>query len=315
MDPAAAEGHRLVAVAASSRERAVRFAAAHGVERVLDDYQAVIDDPEVDVIYNPLVNSLHTRWNLRALAAGKRVLSEKPLAVDAAEARTVRDAVHRSAGTPVEAFHYLHHPSVRRIEEIIRAGRLGDIVSVDIVLDTENPGPSDPRWSWELAGGATMDLGCYVLHAHRQLARWLEVPEPRVGSASSVAWIGDRRVDASMTVELDYLDGVPTTARWDMDAPERRMTWTVHGSKGTLLHPAFAVPHLDNRLLLTIDGQSTVETIGNTTSYTYQLRRLAEALDGGPAFGIDVDDAVANAELIDAVYQTAGLLPRPEAVE
>ena len=88
--PAAELGHRLVAVAARDRSRAEVFADKYGVERVLDGYQAVIDDPEVDVVYNPLANSLHAPWNLAAIAAGKPVLSEKPFARDQSEARLRR---------------------------------------------------------------------------------------------------------------------------------------------------------------------------------------------------------------------------------
>jgi predicted dehydrogenase len=96
VEPAAATGHRLVAVAARSPERARRFADEHGVERVLDSYQAVVDDPDVDVVYNPLPNSLHAEWNIKAAQAGKHVLAEKPSALDAAQAEEVRAAVRCS---------------------------------------------------------------------------------------------------------------------------------------------------------------------------------------------------------------------------
>ncbi len=264
----------------------------------------------MDVVYNPLVNSLHARWNLAALAAGKQVLSEKPMAANAFEAHAMRDGAAHSAGTIVEGFHYLHHPSVARIEELVRTGALGEITAVDVTLEIPSPPDSDPRWSYELAGGALMDLGCYVLNAHRQLARWARLAEPRVRSATAVLRAGQADVDEAMTVELDYLPGVPAIARWNMNASERRMVWTVTGARGSVTHAAFGVPHLDNRLYLRLDGRESVEALGDTTSYTYQLRRYAAFLAGSNTFPLDVADAVANAELMDAVLRAAGVALR-----
>ena len=112
--PAAELGHRLVAVAARDPSRAELFAEKYGVERVVDGYQDVIDDPEVDVVYNPLANSLHAPWNLAAIAAGKPVLSEKPFARDQSEARTVAEAADAAGVTVLEGFHYFFHPVTQR---------------------------------------------------------------------------------------------------------------------------------------------------------------------------------------------------------
>ena len=166
--PAAELGHRLVAVAARDRSRAETFAEKYGVERVLDGYQDVIDDPEVDVVYNPLANSLHAPWNLAAIAAGKPVLSEKPWARDELEARRVVETSN-TAGVPVvEGFHYLHHPVTRRAFALASDGSLGDVTHVEVRMQMPPPGDDDPRWSYELAGGALMDLGCYRGVRHRR---------------------------------------------------------------------------------------------------------------------------------------------------
>ena len=117
-------------------------------------------------------------------------------------------------------------------------------------------------------------------------------------------------IDAAMHVELDYGAGVTGSCTWDMDAGHRTMTWTVVGSKGAATSPAYAVPHLDNRLIITRDGRTTQETLGNQTSYTYQLAHLADTLRDSTPFLIDMDDSVSNAELIDACYRSAGLSPR-----
>jgi len=127
VDPSRLRRHRLVAVAARDRSRAEAFAAQRGVEKVHQTYAEVIDDPEVEVVYNTLVNSLHVQWNEYALNAGKHVLSEKPFARNAAEALVVRDVARTASGQIVEGFPYLHHPVNQRLRELVTSGELGDV--------------------------------------------------------------------------------------------------------------------------------------------------------------------------------------------
>jgi predicted dehydrogenase len=307
VDPSRVLGHRLVAVAARDRSRAEAFAAQRRIEKVHQTYADVVDDPEVEVVYNALVNSLHAQWNQYALSAGKHVLSEKPFARNAAEASFVRNVARTAPGQIVEGFHYLHHPVNQRLRELVTSGELGEVQQVDIELSITSPPETDPRWSLELAGGATMDLGCYVLNAARQVGRWVD-EVPSVVSARAI--LKKPNVDASMRVELDYSRGIRGRVQWDMDAKSRQMVWTVSGTEGTAVVPAFAVPHMDNRIVITRGGTSEEQILGDQTSYTYQLAALADTLRAGAEFLIDVDDSVANAELIDEVYRRAGLSPR-----
>ena len=270
-------------------------------------YADVIDDPDIDLVYNALVNSLHTKWNLDALHAGKHVLSEKPMASNADEAALVAEVARQSGRTLVEGFHYLHHPVSRRLQELVVSGVLGEVERVEVVLEIPSPPDTDPRWSLDLAGGATMDLGCYVLHAARQVGRWTS-GEPRVTGAEAA--LRTPGIDAGMAVELSYPNGTVASCRWDMAATERSMTWSVVGAKATATSLAFAVPHLDPRLLVHGVRETTTETLGDRTSYTYQLAALADTLERGTAFPVDLDDAVSNAELVDECYRRAGLTPR-----
>ena len=193
VEPSKLLGHQLVAVAARDRSRAEAFAAQRGVEKVHQTYAEVIDDPEVEVVYNALVNSLHAKWNSYALNAGKHVLSEKPFASNATEALLVRDVAQSAAGQIVEGVHYLHHPVNQRLAELVTSGELGDIQRVEIELTIPAPPDSDPRWSLELAGGATMDLGCYVLTppgrsvaGYARLHRWSAPTPPSKSPASTL---------------------------------------------------------------------------------------------------------------------------------
>jgi predicted dehydrogenase len=289
--PARTLGHELVAVAARDRARAEAFAVERGITKVHDTYADVIADPDVDLVYNALVNSLHARWNIAALEAGKHVPSEKPLTSNAEEARAVRAAALSSPGQIIEGFHYTHHPVNLRLRELVTSGALGDIRRVDLVLAIPAPPDTDPRWSLELSGGATMDLGCYVLDAARQFGLWIDAA-PEIVSLDATLWAPE--VDASMRVELAYPNGVTGHWVWDMDAEERTMTWSVTGSEGVATSPAFAVPHMDNRLVVTRDGQTSVEVLGDDTSYTYQLARLVDSLRGEQPFPTDIDGSVAT---------------------
>jgi len=198
VDPARMLGHEVVAVAARDRARAEAFAAERGIATVHGAYADVIADPGVDLVYNALVNSLHARWNVAALGAGKDVLSEKPLTSNAEQARGVRAAARACPGLIVEGFHYVHHPVNLRLGELVASGALGEIRRVELVLAIPAPPESDPRWSRELAGGATMDLGCYALDAARTFGQWIKAA-PEIASVD--ATLRAPEVDASMRVQ------------------------------------------------------------------------------------------------------------------
>ena len=302
--PARILGHELAAIAARDRGRAEAFAAERGITQVYDSYADLIADPDIDVVYNALINSEHARWNIAALEAGRHVLSEKLMSVTAEQARQIEQVAATARGRIVEGFHYLHHPVNQALRDLILSGRLGAIQRVELVLSTEPPPRADPRWSAEFFGGATMDLGCYVLNAARHLGRWLDHP---VTGTSARATMRSPGVDSAVQAELTIGDTITCTAAWDMDAHERIMTWTVIGSEGRATSPAFAVPHQDNRLIISCQGTISEHAYGDQTSYTYQLANLAHTLYTGEPFITDLTDAIANAELIDKIRDQAGL--------
>ena len=310
VEPAQLTGHRLVAVAARDRGRAEQFASDSGVERVLDSYQAVIDDPEVEAIYNPLPNGLHGPWNLRAIAAGKHVLSEKPSASNAAEARAVRDAVAGSDVKFMEAFHYRYHPVMNRMLEIAGSGELGALSHIDVHMSFPNDDPTDPRWDLSLAGGATMDVGCYAIHGLRTLGA-VGGGEPSVVSASAIEREGSPGMDATMEADLLYPSGLTAHFVSSFTVPEMDFTMRIIGTDGEAFAHNFCVASFDDRIDVTSNGQSRVEALGKKTSYTYQLEAFADHVRNGAPIFNDADDALVQAEFIDSVYQAAGLPVRP----
>ena len=166
---------RVVAVAARDRDKAARFAHKHAIATVHGSYEALLADPSVDAVYNPLPNGLHGKWTRAALAAGKHVLCEKPFTANADEAAEVAAAAAASGRVVMEAFHYRYHPLAARVRAIVESGELGPLRRVETALCFPLPRFSDIRYDASLAGGATMDAGCYAVHMARSFG--LEEPE------------------------------------------------------------------------------------------------------------------------------------------
>jgi predicted dehydrogenase len=308
--PAHATGTRLVAIAARDRQRAAAFATTHGVERVAASYPDLLADPEIEAVYNPLPNALHGPWNLAAVKAGKHVLSEKPFAANADEATEVRDAGHRAGVVVADGFHYLYHPVMRRLLDLLAAGELGELTGVEATVFMPDPGVGDPRWSFDLAGGALMDLGCYALHAHRALAKW-GGGEPRVVQAKAGERAGASQVDEWLDADLAYPSGVTGSARCNMAADRWEMTCRVVGTRGSATVMNFVQPHLDDRVVVDVGPDRRVEHLGTRSSYIHQLEAFIAAVRRGAPMPTDADDAVATMRLIDDCYLAAGLDPRP----
>jgi predicted dehydrogenase len=308
--PAHDTGTRLVAVAARDRSRADAFAEQHGVERVYDSYADVIADADVEAIYNPLANGLHGPWNLAAVQAGKHVLSEKPFASNADEAAEVRDAAAKAAVVVLEGFHYIFHPVMQRMLDLLDSGEMGDLERVEAVMIIPAPDDDDPRWSLPLAGGALMDLGCYALHAHRMLAPW-GGGEPTLVAARGEARDGKPGVDEWLDADLEFPDGPTGSARCNMAGDFERMTLRIVGSRGIATAANFVLPQRDDRIFVATPAGERVEQLGTRPSYTYQLEAFTARLREDEPLPIDADDAVTSMQLIDQCYRAAGFEPRP----
>ncbi|MEO6116946.1 MAG: Gfo/Idh/MocA family oxidoreductase [Pseudolysinimonas sp.] len=295
----------IVAVAARDEQRAQAFATAWDIERAYGSYEQLLEDPDVDVIYNPLPNGLHGRWTVASVAAGKHVLCEKPFAANADEARWVASQVDKSGLVVMEAFHYRYHPIFARALEIMHSGELGEIVSIDAAFCDQGPPPGDIRWSLDLAGGALMDVGCYPVH----LLRSLMGDEPTVDEAH--AHEQTPGVDADLDIHMTFPGGVTGTARSSMHSAERDVSALIVGTRGELAVQNPFLPQEGNSLTLTVGQTSYVEHATTETTFEFQLRALADAVLRGAPVVTDTADAIANMTVIDAGYAAAGLLPRP----
>lgn len=310
VQPAHAVGARLVAIGARDHSRAKAYADQHGFERAYGSYQDVIDDPDVDVIYNPLANGLHGPLNLRAIAAGKHVLTEKPSASNAVEARAVRDAAKTAGVQYVEAFHYAYHPLMQRMLELAGNGEIGELVRVEARMLMPPPAATDARWDWALAGGALMDVGCYAVHALRDLAP-LASGEPSVVRATAGELPTHPGVDAWMSADMAYPSGLTALMETSMTHGVLDFSLRLIGSNGEAYAPAFILPHTDDRIIITSGTTQRIEHLGTRTTYTYQFEALTRLLTDGVSMRTDADDAVRTMELIDTLYLATGMQPRP----
>jgi predicted dehydrogenase len=308
LEPARLLGARLVAVAARDRDRAETWAAANGVERVHDTYESVIADPDVEAIYNPLPNSFHAPWNAAALHAGKHVLTEKPFAANAEEARRVHELAQSSDRIVFEGFHYAYHPIFSRLLELISDGTIGELTQFHVAMEMPSPAVDDLRWSWPLAGGAFMDLGCYCVHAIRMLAA-AQGGAPTLLHAAAVERAGVTQIDERATATFRLPNGAEATALANMAGPWN-FSITATGTGGQIHLPDFLHTNDDDRLIVTTGEGQTVEHLGALSTYTYQLDAFTKAIRQGRPYLTTTSDSVSTMELVDDCYRRAGLRPR-----
>jgi predicted dehydrogenase len=293
----------VTAVAARDGSRARQFADKHGIPRAYDSYEALLNDPGVDAVYNPLPNALHGRWTREALEAGKHVLCEKPFMANSREAREIADLAARSGLVVMEAFHYRYHPFAARVQQIIASGELGTLQRVEAADCFWMPKFSANAYNYELGGGALMDLGSYVV----DMLRTFGGSTPEVVSAQ--AKLRSPQVDRAMTAELRFPEGHTGHLRcslWSSDPPH--YTARVIGDRGELrLHPVIPYQQFSVR---SADGRRVERFFKARSTYEYQLEAFAAAVLRGEPVKTTPAEAVENMTVIDEIYRAAGLSPR-----
>lgn len=292
-------------IAARDIARGRTFAQKHHIPQVFASYDELLADPTIDAVYIPLPNSLHEPWTLKALAAGKHVLCEKPFASNAIEAERMAEAAQQSGLVLMEAFHYRYHPLAARMKEIVSSGELGTIQHIEAALCFPLLSRNDIRYNLSLAGGATMDAGAYTVN----VLRFLAGEEPEV--VQSTAKLASPGVDRRMDAEMHFPSGITghMTASL-LSSTLLRIGIRVTGEQGKMNVLNFIAPHIYHRLTVsTAKGHRTEHMAGEAT-YTYQLRAFAQAITQGTPVQTDPIEAIANMRVIDAVYRQAGLQPR-----
>lgn len=302
-------GVSVTAVAARDKARAEKFARKHGIGKVHDDYGSLLADPEIDAVYNPLPNSLHAEWTLRALDAGKHVLCEKPFTSNAAEAERVHQAAEQSDRVVMEAFHYRYHPLAQRLRDLVASGDLGAPRFIETWMCIPLPIPGDIRFRLELGGGATMDTGCYAIH----LARTIAGVEPIVVSARPK--LASEGVDRAMQADVRFPSGAEGRINCSLFSWKfAKIAAVVRLEHGEIRAFNPVLPQFFHGLKWRKSGGSwTKETFPKKATYAYQLEAFRDAVVHGKPFITTTGEAVKTMKVVDAIYRAAGMSPRPSA--
>jgi predicted dehydrogenase len=296
----AASDHAVGAVASRDPDRAARFAEAQSIPRSYGSYEALLDDGGLDAVYVPLPNGLHAEWTTRAADAGLHVLCEKPLAVDAAEAREVTERCEDRGVTLMEGFMYRYHPRTERVLELVER-ELDDVRTVTSTFRFPLYGrPDDVRLDPALAGGSLMDVGCYPVSLARTV---LGEPERAYAHASDTRDVG---VDTELAGVLEYADGrsARVASGFDTGLVQR---YRIDATNGWIeVERAFDAP-ADEPVELTyeVNGRRGVETFDPVDQYRLQVAHFADRIADGTAPLTDGAEAVANMRVVDALAESA----------
>ncbi|MGI3781524.1 MAG: Gfo/Idh/MocA family protein [Janthinobacterium lividum] len=290
------------AVASRRPGSAAAYAATHHIPVSYDSYEALLGSSEVDLVYVALPPSEHVRWSVAALEAGKHVLCEKPVAMNAAQAAQLAGTAQSSGLHVIEAFHDHYHPLTSHLREIRRGGLLGAITSISTSFTADNPYfPGSIRHVPALGGGALMDLGCYPVHWIRD---FLET-EPLVTSADYVPGPegADETIDAQLvagevniSLHASMASGVPFAAPFH-----------VQGSRGSVHVDNLVLPHRGHNVTTVTDDISRSYTLAGAETYDYQLDAVVDALTHGKPADTEGLDYVPNMAVMDAIYTAAGV--------
>lgn len=275
--------------------------AIEGEVHALEGYEAILNSAEVDIIYNPLPNDLHVELSLKALAAGKHVLCEKPLALTAIDAKRLADASAKKPELKVmEAFMYRFHPQWQQVQRWIDDGELGDIQSVASQFCYCNTDPTNIRNNRAAGGGALMDIGSYGI----SVARMILAREPNKLVASAVMH-PEFSVDDMTHCLMDF-EGASATVMVGTKT-QRSQYVNIEGSKGRIVmtHPFYCDEGDERTITLITDDEEQSFTFGSEINhYQLMLEAFVEAIKNDTEVPISLSDSTANMAVIDAAFES-----------
>ena len=287
----------IVGVGSRDAAKADAYAAAHGIPRAHGSYEELLTDPELDAVYISLPNALHHEWTMKALAAGKHVLCEKPYSRHPTEVEEAFDVAEEAGLVLMEAFMYRHHPQTRLVERLVREEALGRLLSIRATFTFPLRDHTNVRARPDLDGGALMDVGCYCISGARLLAG-----EPLSVKAFQVT--GPTGVDMALYGTLHHRDDVVTQFDASFIAPQRQVLEVV-GEDAVLTVQAPWRVDWPGALELFRDGKAEALDVPAANSYVLELENLAEAVAGAAPPLLGREDALGQARTINALYAEA----------
>lgn len=286
----------IAAIASRDLAKAKAVADELNIPNAYGSYEELLADDSIEVVYNPLPNHLHVPWTFKAAQAGKHVLCEKPIALNAAEAKTLIEARDRYGVRIQEAFMVRTHPQWLATRRLIQTGRIGELRSISGFFSYVNTDPANIRNQLELGGGALMDIGCYPI----TISRWIFDAEPRrvVGLIERDAEFG---TDILTSAVLEFEKGQSTFTCSTRLAPYQRMIF--HGTEGRIeVIIPFNAPN-DCPTQIMVDDE--IVEIPVCDQYEIQGTLFSQALRENTEQPIPLEDAINNMSVIDAVFRSA----------
>jgi len=303
MGPAihAAKGAELAALATSSPTKAADFRAFAPQLKIHDSYDALLADPDIDAVYIPLPNHLHVEWTLKALAAGKHVLCEKPMTLKAVEFDQLIAARDQAGKLAAEAYMIVHHPQFIRARELVRGGAIGKLVHVDATFSFFNDDAANIRNRPEAGGGGLRDIGVYTFGA----ARFLTGQEPVSIPYAKLRL--DNEVDVFAQVAADFPDFTYAATVSMRMFPRQGITF--HGEEGvlTLTCPFNANVFDVAELTLETGGLSvTTERWPAENQYVTQVENFCHSVQTGAAYPCPLEFSRGTQHMMDMVFEAGG---------
>lgn len=296
---------RVTAIASRDQASADATAQALGIPAAYGSYEALLADPDIDAIYNPLPNHLHVPWSIRALEAGKHVLCEKPIGLDTKEAETLLAARDRSGLVVAEAFMVRYAPWWQRVRALVREGRLGRVSAIQTAFSYFLDDPTNIRNMPGIGGGGLMDIGCYAIATARYL--WGSEPLRVAGLLEMDPAMGTDRLASAV---VQFPQGHLTFTCGTQLVPHQRVTVLGTRARIEVLIPFNAPPDLPCQILIdegkALGGlEALVESFDPADQYTLQGDAVSRAILGEAPLEFPLEDAIANMRVIDAVFRAA----------
>lgn len=298
----AASNAEVVAVASRDLDRARVFAERLGIPGAYGRYEDLLADPDVDAMYIPLPNHMHKPWSIRAAEAGKHVLCEKPIALNAAEAEEMV-RVFAGAGLKLaEAFQWRHHPQGLQLRDMVRQGVIGEMKLIDAGFSFMLTEDENVRWDPAMGGGALYDVGCYPI----SFARFIAGAEPLTVTAH-VHW-HPSGIDDLVVATMEFPGGVLAHINCSFALPLRRYYEAV-GTEGSLYSNHAYNPKGDIPVELVRFGPDRIAqeriALPQQNSYTLMAEDFGRAVRGEADLRYPPEDAVKNMRVIDAIFRSA----------
>jgi xylose dehydrogenase (NAD/NADP) len=290
----------LAGIAARDEGRAKAWAGRFGFRRSYRDYQELVEDPAIDAVYNPLPNDLHAEWSIRAMRAGKYVLCEKPMALNAPEVRDMIAAAEAGGVQLMEGFMYKFHPQMDKTLALIGAGKIGDIrtVHASFTFRFERDG-ANYRWSPAMGGGALYDVGCYTISVAR-----LVFDEEPVSVFARARKDPGSGVDMTTAAVLEFPGGrfAQCDSSFESQFQSRLL---VVGTEGTLgLDRAFSAKDFDVAIELVRGDKREAVRVQRADMFTLMVEHFGDAVMGKTALRYPAADALNNMRAIDACFES-----------